>query len=52
VVSVDGTNIVNLKVGARTAIGDHNSFYLGYGQALSHELWYKHIVRLEYRYTF
>jgi outer membrane putative beta-barrel porin/alpha-amylase len=52
VVSAEGTNIVNLKVGARTAIGNHNSFYLGYGQALSHELWYKHIVRLEYRYTF
>lgn len=52
VVSADGTNIVNLKVGARTSIGDHNSFYFGYGQALSHELWYKHIVRLEYRYTF
>jgi hypothetical protein len=52
VVSVEGTNIVNLKVGARTAIGNHNSFYLGYGQALSHEVWYKHILRLEYRYTF
>jgi len=52
VVSAEGTDIVNLKIGARTAIGNHNSFYLGYGQALSHELWYKHIVRLEYRYTF
>jgi len=52
VVSADGTNIVNLKVGARTSIGGHNSFYLGYGQALSHEVWYKHVVRLEYRYTF
>ena len=52
VVSADGTNIVNLKIGARTSIGDHNSFYVGYGQALSHELWYKHIVRLEYRFTF
>jgi outer membrane autotransporter protein len=52
VVSADGTNIVNLKLGARTSIGRHHSFYLGYGQALTHEVWYKHIVRLEYRYTF
>jgi hypothetical protein len=52
VVSADGTNIVNLKLGARTSIGRHTSFYLGYGQALTHEVWYKHIVRLEYRYTF
>jgi outer membrane putative beta-barrel porin/alpha-amylase len=52
VVSSEGTNIFNLKVGARTTIGDHNSFYVGYGQALTHEIWYKHIVRVEYRYTF
>ena len=52
IVTADGTNIVNLKLGARTSIGDHSSFYLGYGQALTHEVWYKHIVRLEYRYTF
>ena len=52
VVSSEGTNIVNLKAGARTSIGNHNSFYFGYGQALSHELWYKHLVRVEYRYTF
>jgi len=52
VVNVGGTNIVNLKAGARTTIGRHNSFYLGYGQALTHEVWYKHLIRLEYRYTF
>ena len=52
IVPSDGTNIVNLKVGARTSIGAHNSIYVGFGQALTHELWYKHIVRLEYRYTF
>jgi hypothetical protein len=52
VINSEGTNIVNLKIGARTSIGSHNSFYVGYGQALTHELWYKHLVRLEYRYTF
>jgi hypothetical protein len=49
---VGGLNIVNLKVGVRTSIGFHNSFYVGFGQALTHDDWYKHIVRLEYRYTF
>jgi len=48
----EGTNIVNLKAGLRTSIGTHNSFYVGFGQALTHEIWYKHVVRLEYRYTF
>jgi hypothetical protein len=52
VVSADGTNIVNLKVGARTAIGDHNSIYVGYGHQLTHDVWYKEILRLEYRYSF
>ncbi len=47
-----GTNIVNLKVGIRTNIGARNSVYLGFGQAVTHAVWYEHIVRLEYRYTF
>jgi hypothetical protein len=37
---------------SRDAIGNHNSIYVGYGQALTHEMWYKHLIRLEYRYTF
>ncbi len=49
---VSGINIVNLKFGARTNIGFHNSIYVGFGQALTHDDWYKHIVRLEYRYSF
>ena len=47
-----GTNIVNLKVGARTSFGRHNSIYAGFGQAVTHSVWYEHIVRLEYRYSF
>jgi len=49
---VSGMNIVNLKFGVRTNIGVHNSVYAGFGQALTHDDWYKHIVRLEYRYSF
>jgi hypothetical protein len=51
-VSADGTNVVNLKAGARAMLGDHNSFYIGYGHQLTHEFWYKEIIRAEYRYSF
>jgi hypothetical protein len=47
-----GTNIVNLKVGLRASFGNHNSVYAGFGQAVTHAVWYEHIVRLEYRYAF
>jgi hypothetical protein len=47
-----GTNIINLKVGARTSIGSRNSVYVGFGQAVAHLVWYEHIVRIEYRYSF
>jgi Putative MetA-pathway of phenol degradation len=51
-VSADGTNILNLKVGARAMVGAHSSFYIGYGHQLTHAIWYKEIVRAEYRYSF
>jgi hypothetical protein len=50
--SADGTNIINLKVGARTMLGAHSSFYIGYGHQLTHAVWYKEIVRAEYRFSF
>ncbi len=49
---VSGVNIVNLKAGVRTNIGFHSSVYVGFGQALTHDDWYKHLVRAEYRYSF
>jgi len=52
VADASGTNIVNLKIGARTSFGRHNSVYVGFGQAVTHSVWYEHIVRLEYRYSF
>ena len=47
-----GTNIVNLKIGARTAVSPQSSFYVGYGKALTDAVWYDDIVRVEYRYVF
>jgi len=48
----DGTNIVNLKFGARTTFDEVSSFYVGYGHALTDARWYSNIVRFEYRYSF
>jgi outer membrane putative beta-barrel porin/alpha-amylase len=47
-----GKNIVNIKIGGRTNIGLHNSFYIGYGHAVTSANWYDQIVRAEYRYSF
>jgi Putative MetA-pathway of phenol degradation len=49
---VSGTNIVNIKIGVRTNIGRHSSFYIGYGHALTSADWYDQIVRAEFRYAF
>jgi hypothetical protein len=48
----DGTNIVNLKVGARTVFDNRSSIYVGWGHALTDAVWYQNIVRVEYRYLF
>jgi hypothetical protein len=50
--NADGINIVNLKVGARATFTKGNSVYLGYGHALTSEVWYTDLVRVEYRHTF
>jgi len=47
-----GTNIFNIKIGARTTLDSGHSFYIGYGHALTDAAWYKDIVRFEYRYSF
>ena len=47
-----GTNIVNLKGGARIGWRDEASLYIGYGRALTEATWYDNILRVEYRVTF
>ena len=44
-----GLNIVNLKAGARMTLASGSSLYIGYGWALTNNVWYDHILRLEYR---
>jgi hypothetical protein len=50
--NASGTNILNLKIGARMGFGEHSSLYVGYGKALTTADWYEQIVRVEYRYSF
>ena len=47
-----GDTIINAKVGVRVGLGDNSSFYLGYGRALTGDVWYKDIIRAEYRLSF
>lgn len=50
--SAAGDTIVNLKAGVRTTIGCWNDFYVGYGRALTGDVWYEDIVRCELRHRF
>ncbi len=48
----NGTNIVNMKWGARMSFGSHSTAYVGFGTALTSATWYRNILRMEYRYSF
>jgi len=58
--SAGGDTIVNVKLGARIGFGDldapgvrnHSDLYVGYGRALTGDVWYKDIVRVELRLRF
>jgi hypothetical protein len=49
---IDGINILNLKIGGRFEFRNRSSVYLGYGRALTDDVWYDDLFRVEYRYTF
>lgn len=51
VISDANDTIVNLKIGARLKLDPNNSIYFGYGKALTDEVWYDDIFRIEYRST-
>ncbi len=44
-----GDTIVNAKLGVRIKFGERSDFYAGYGRALTGEVFYKDVIRLEYR---
>ena len=47
-----GTNILNVKFGARATWANGSSIYGGYGLSLTDEDWYNDILRFEYRLSF
>jgi hypothetical protein len=51
-VPASGTNIANVKIGVRTSFGGGNSFYIGYGHAITNAVWYADLVRAEFRHSF
>jgi hypothetical protein len=50
--SAAGDTIINAKMGVRFHLGEHGDFYAGYGRALTGDVWYKNILRIEYRLSF
>lgn len=59
VLDAEGDTIVNAKLGLRVGFGKdecrnlyRNDVYIGYGRALTGEVWYKDVLRLEYRRFF
>ncbi len=60
-VSARGDTILNAKIGVRIGIGSvsagqpyptRSDLYIGYGRALTGAVWYKDLLRVEYRYFF
>jgi hypothetical protein len=52
VLDADGNSILNAKFGVRLGWGGNGDFYVGYGRALTGQVWYKDILRVEYRWAF
>jgi len=50
--SAAGINVFNIKLGARLNLSDGGSFYAGYGRALTSDIWYRNLFRIEYRRSF
>ncbi|MBY0523384.1 MAG: hypothetical protein K2R98_08290 [Gemmataceae bacterium] len=47
-----GDTIVNVKAGLRVGYGDRVNAYAGYGRALTGDVWYTDIFRMEFRLMF
>jgi hypothetical protein len=49
--SAEGDTIINGKFGGRWRVGC-NDFYAGYGRALTGDVWYEDVLRVEWRRRF
>lgn len=50
--SAAGIDVFNAKLGARILFNNGGSLYAGYGRAITSDIWYRNLFRMEYRYTF
>jgi len=50
--SAAGINVLNAKLGARASFSDGSSIYAGYGRGLTSDIWYRNLLRIEYRRVF
>jgi hypothetical protein len=50
--SAAGDDILNIKAGFRVGSGDRTNVYIGYGRALTGDVWYTDILRVEMRVSF
>ncbi len=44
--------IVNVKVGIRIGVREADAIFVGYGEALTNDVWYERVLRAEYRLVF
>ncbi len=49
--NAEGDTIINIKLGARYTSGPH-TLYAGWGHALTEEVWYEDLTRIQYEYAF
>ncbi len=52
VLDASGDNIFNVKVGVILGLGEGQDVSIAYGRALTGDVWYKEIVRVQYRMSF
>jgi hypothetical protein len=50
--SAAGINVFNAKLGGRVSFANGSSIYAGYGRAITSDIWYRNLFRVEYRRTF
>jgi len=50
--SAAGINVFNAKLGGRVSFAGGNSIYAGYGRAITSDIWYRNLFRVEYRKAF
>jgi hypothetical protein len=50
--SAAGINVFNAKLGGRVSFARGSSIYAGYGRAITSDIWYRNLFRVEYRRAF